>query len=55
MSSSIGDPLTLPSGLTLRNRIAKSAMTENFADADGQPTIRHLRLYRRWPTVAQAS
>jgi 2,4-dienoyl-CoA reductase-like NADH-dependent reductase (Old Yellow Enzyme family) len=40
--------LTLPSGLTLPNRIAKAAMTENLADADNQPTGRHERLYRRW-------
>ncbi len=40
--------LTLPSGLTLPNRIVKAAMTENLADADNQPTGRHERLYRRW-------
>ena len=42
------EPLRLPSGLTLSNRIAKAAMTENLADADNQPTERHERLYRRW-------
>ena len=40
--------LTLPSGLTMPNRIAKAAMTENLADAANQPTGRHERLYRRW-------
>ena len=40
--------LTLPSGLTLPNRIVKAAMTENLADRDNQPTERHERLYRRW-------
>ncbi len=44
----LDQPLTLPSGLTLPNRIAKAAMTENLADADNQPTARHERLYRRW-------
>jgi 2,4-dienoyl-CoA reductase-like NADH-dependent reductase (Old Yellow Enzyme family) len=44
----LDQPLTLPSGLTLPNRIAKAAMTENLADADNQPTERHERLYRRW-------
>ena len=44
----LDEPLTLPSGLTLPNRIAKAAMTENLADADNQPTARHERLYRRW-------
>ncbi len=41
-------PLTLPSGLTLPNRIGKAPMTENLADNKGQPTIRHERVYRRW-------
>ncbi|MGZ8704315.1 MAG: NADH:flavin oxidoreductase/NADH oxidase family protein [Aeromicrobium sp.] len=41
-------PLTLPSGLVLPNRIAKAPMTENLADADNQPTVRHERVYRRW-------
>lgn len=45
---SLADPFTLPSGLTLPNRIAKAAMTENLADADNQPTVRLERLYRRW-------
>ena len=44
----LDEPLTLPSGLTLPNRLAKAAMTENLADADNQPTERHERLYRRW-------
>ena len=30
----LAEPFTLPSGLTLTNRIAKAAMTENLADAD---------------------
>ena len=34
----LDEPLTLPSGLTLPNRIAKAPMTENLADADNQPT-----------------
>ena len=44
----LADPLTLRSGLALRNRIAKAAMTENLADADNQPTPRLERLYRTW-------
>ncbi len=46
--SVLSEPRTLPSGLRLPNRIAKAAMTENLADADNQPTVRHERLYRRW-------
>ena len=48
MPAVLDDALTLPSGLVLPNRIAKSAMTENLADADGQATVRHERVYRRW-------
>ena len=44
----LADPITLPSGLRLPNRIVKAPMTENLADADNQPTPRHERLYRRW-------
>ena len=40
--------LTLPSGLVLGNRIVKAPMTENLADADNQPTVRHERAYGRW-------
>jgi len=41
-------PLTLPCGLTLKNRLCKAAMTENCADALGQSTPRLAALYRRW-------
>ena len=44
----LDEQLTLPSGLTLPNRLVKAAMTENLADADNQPTERHERVYRRW-------
>ncbi len=40
--------LTLPSGRTLKNRIAKAAMTEGLADAENQATAQHATLYRRW-------
>lgn len=46
--SLLAQPLTLPSGLTLPNRIAKAAMTENLADRTNQPTDRLEELYRRW-------
>lgn len=42
------DPLTLPCGTVVPNRIAKSAMTEGLADASGQANERHARLYRSW-------
>ncbi len=44
----LADPLVLPSGLRLPNRLVKAAMTENLADARNQPTLAHQRLYRRW-------
>jgi len=41
-------PFTLPCGVTVPNRIVKSAMSENNADADGKPSERIIRLYERW-------
>jgi len=48
MSNRLAEPLTLPCGVTLPNRILKSAMTEGLADDRDRPTERHVRLYRRW-------
>jgi 2,4-dienoyl-CoA reductase-like NADH-dependent reductase (Old Yellow Enzyme family) len=44
----LADPLRLPCGALLPNRIAKVAMTEGLAGVDGQPNTRHETLYRRW-------
>ena len=44
----LGTPLRLPCGVTLPNRLLKSAMTEGLADAEDRPTAAHLTLYRRW-------
>lgn len=41
-------PFTLPSGATLKNRIAKAAMSEQLAGPAHQPTAELERLYRRW-------
>ena len=41
-------PLTLPCGAALKNRLAKAAMTEGLADAANNPTMAHQRLYQRW-------
>jgi 2,4-dienoyl-CoA reductase-like NADH-dependent reductase (Old Yellow Enzyme family) len=41
-------PLRLPCGVTLPNRLLKSAMTEGLADAYDRPTEAHTTLYRRW-------
>jgi 2,4-dienoyl-CoA reductase-like NADH-dependent reductase (Old Yellow Enzyme family) len=49
MNSTIAQPLQLPCGATLSNRIAKAALTEGLADpASNNATERHCRLYRRW-------
>lgn len=44
----IAEPLTLPCGVTLPNRLFKSAMTEGMADEHDRATPRHAALYRRW-------
>ena len=44
----ISSPLTLPCGATLKNRIAKGAMTEGLGDSLNRATEGHVRLYRRW-------
>jgi 2,4-dienoyl-CoA reductase-like NADH-dependent reductase (Old Yellow Enzyme family) len=46
--ASLNDPLELPSGLRLRNRIAKAALSEALGDADNSPDERIVTLYRRW-------
>lgn len=49
MSLTISQPLQLPCGATLKNRIAKAALTEGLADAaTNNATERHCLLYRRW-------
>lgn len=41
-------PLKLPCGVTLKNRIAKSAMSDSLGDGTGHPTAEQIRLYQRW-------
>ena len=43
--TSLTDPLTLPCGLVLPNRLGRAAMTEGLADSRNDPTGRHFRLY----------
>jgi 2,4-dienoyl-CoA reductase-like NADH-dependent reductase (Old Yellow Enzyme family) len=42
------EPLRLPCGLTLNNRIAKSATSDSLGDGTGHPTAAQMRLYQRW-------
>ncbi len=44
----LAEPLKLPCGATLDNRIAKAAMTEGLADAFDDPGDRIANLYRIW-------
>ena len=44
----LAQPLTLPNGSVLRNRIAKSAMSEALASYDNHVTPLLPALYRRW-------
>ncbi|WP_172299632.1 oxidoreductase [Pseudoruegeria sp. HB172150] len=44
----LGQPLALPCGAVLKNRIAKSAMSDSLGDGRGNPTGAQSRLYRRW-------
>ncbi len=44
----VNEAFSLPNGQTFRNRVAKAAMTEGLAGADGVPGAAHEILYRRW-------
>lgn len=48
MNDVLSQPLALPCGLQLPNRLAKSAMTEGLATPDGEPTRALNQLYERW-------
>jgi len=42
------EPLELPCGVILKNRIVKSAMSDSLGDGTGHPTAEQIRLYQRW-------
>ena len=44
----LADPLVLPSGAVLPNRLAKAAMSEVLGDPSGAPSDNLVRLYERW-------
>ncbi|PVI08104.1 FMN-linked oxidoreductase [Periconia macrospinosa] len=44
----LAEPLTLPSGLVLRNRLLKSAMAESMAGPKSNPADGHMTVYRTW-------
>lgn len=41
-------PFLLPCGVTIPNRVVKSATTERLSNADGKPNDLHFQLYDRW-------
>lgn len=47
-TSLLFEPLTLPSGRVLKNRIVKAAMSDSLGDGRGNPTAAQIRLYERW-------
>lgn len=48
MKDLLSQPLRLPCGATLRNRLAKAPLTEGLADTHNRASERLVRLYRRW-------
>lgn len=46
--TTLSDPLDLPCGARLPNRIGKAAMSEQLGDATGAPGEGLVRLYERW-------
>lgn len=48
MPTSLDQPLTLPCGATIKNRLCKAAMTEGLADTLGYPTPELNNLYKVW-------
>ncbi len=44
----LGQPLDLPCGVRLKNRLIKSAMSDSLGDGAGNPTQAQIRLYERW-------
>ena len=44
----LGQPLDLPCGVQLKNRLIKSAMSDSLGDGTGNPTEAQMRLYERW-------
>ena len=46
--SALGNSLELPCGVILKNRLAKSAMSDSLGNGEGDPTEAQIRLYERW-------
>jgi 2,4-dienoyl-CoA reductase-like NADH-dependent reductase (Old Yellow Enzyme family) len=48
LADMMDQPLTLPCGETLKNRLAKAAMSDELGDGAGGATPEQAALYRRW-------
>ena len=46
--SCLFQPLDLPCGAVLANRLAKAAMSDSLGDGHGNPSSAQMRLYERW-------
>jgi 2,4-dienoyl-CoA reductase-like NADH-dependent reductase (Old Yellow Enzyme family) len=44
----LNQPLTLPNGFVIPNRLAKAATSETLETYSNNPTEKHIRLYQRW-------
>ena len=44
----LNQPLTLPNGFVIPNRLAKAATSETLATYSNNPTEKYIRLYQRW-------
>jgi len=44
----LASPITLPCGITIKNRFGKAPLTEGLADGWNRATMRHARLYGAW-------
>lgn len=51
MANALGEPLTLPCGVTLPNRLFKAAMSEGLATTSGDPSAEMMRLYQVWASA----
>jgi 2,4-dienoyl-CoA reductase-like NADH-dependent reductase (Old Yellow Enzyme family) len=47
-TDTLGSPLELPCGAIIKNRLAKSPMSDSLATGAGDPTEAQIRLYERW-------
>ena len=48
LANILGQPLELPCGVVLKNRMAKAAMSDSLGNGRGNATDAQSRLYERW-------